>query len=89
MIINNTNFKHEETIPGGGEDEQDLFKLFFSLRFEVKIHRNLTAKEMMRKAEFYGGIEHKGVFFLIILSHGTLVDNRGNHWHRWQTSYDE
>ena len=31
---------------------------------------------MIHKAEFYGGIEHKGVFFLIILSHGKLVDNQ-------------
>ena len=76
MIINNTDFKHENDLPGGGEDEEDLLKLFFRLRFEVKIHRNLTAQEMMRKADFYGGIEHKGIFFLIILSHGTLVGNQ-------------
>ena len=56
----------------GDKDEDDLFKLFFSLRFEVKIHRNLTADEMVHKLESYSKRQHKGAFFLIILSHGTM-----------------
>ena len=75
MIINNTNFKHEEDLPGD-KDEQDLFKLFFSLRFEVKIHQNLTANEMVHKVESYSKFQHKGAFFLIILSYGTMVDEQ-------------
>jgi hypothetical protein len=73
VIINNTDFKNGKNLPGGEEDEQGLFKLFFSLRFEVKIHRNLTASEMVHKVESYSKLEHKGAFFLIILSHGTVV----------------
>ena len=72
MIINNTNFKQGTELSGGDKDEQDLFKLFFSLRFEVKIHRNLTANEIVHKLESYSKLEHKGAFFLIILSHGTM-----------------
>ena len=71
VIISNTNFKHEIDLPGE-EDELDLFKLFFSLRFEVKIHRNLTANEMVHKLESYSKFQHTGAFFLIILSHGTM-----------------
>ena len=73
MIINNTDFKNAKNLPGGDKDEQDLFKLFFSLRFEVKIHRNLTANEMVHKLESYSEFQHKGAFFLIILSHGKMV----------------
>ena len=76
MIINNTNFKHEGDLPGGGVDEQELLKLFFKLRFEVKIHQNLTAKEMIHKAESYGKMRHNGVFFFVILTHGTLVEEK-------------
>ena len=54
-----------------------LLKIFFILGFRVKIHRNLTAKEIIHKAESYGKMEQpKGVLFLIILSHGTLVENK-------------
>ena len=67
MIINNTDFKNAKNLPGGEENEQDLFQLFFSLRFEVKIHRNLTANEMILKVESYSKRQHKGAFFLIIL----------------------
>jgi hypothetical protein len=74
VIINNTNFKHGiKDLPGGDKDEQDLFRLFFSLRFAVKIHRNLTASEMVHKVESYSKHEHTGAFFLIILSHGTVI----------------
>ena len=76
MIINNTDFKNAKNLPGGDKDEQDLFKLFFSLRFEVKIHRNLTANEMVHKLESYSKRRHTGAFFLIILSHGTIA--KGN-----------
>ena len=73
MIINNTDFKNGKNLPGGDKDEQDLFQLFFSLRFKVKIHRNLIANEMVHKVESYSKLEHTGAFFLIILSHGTMV----------------
>ena len=76
VIINNTNFKQGTDLPGGDEDEQGLFKLFFSLRFEVKIHRNLTANEMVHKVESYSKLQHRGAFFLIILSHGTMVEDK-------------
>lgn len=42
----------------------------------MKIHENLTAEEIVQKAEFYGRKKHKGVFFLVVLSHGTPVDNK-------------
>ena len=76
MIINNTDFKQGTDLPGGDKDEQDLLELFFLLRFEVKIHRNLTANEMVHKLESYSKLEHTGAFFLIILSHGTMVRER-------------
>ena len=76
MIINNTDFKHEKNLPGGDKDEQGLFKLFFSLRFKVKIHQNLTANEMVHKVESYSKFQHTGAFFFIILSHGTMVEDK-------------
>ena len=71
VIINNTNFKYEDDLPGD-KDEQDLFKLFFSLRFKVKIHRNLMANEMVHKVESYSKFQHTEAFFLIILSHAMV-----------------
>ena len=75
MIINNTDFKNGKNLPGD-EDEQALFKLFFSLRFKVKIHRNLTASKMVHKVKSYSKQQHTGAFFLIILSHGGMVEDR-------------
>ena len=40
------------------------------------MHRNLTANEMVHKLESYSKFQHKGAFFLIILSHGTMVRGR-------------
>ena len=76
MIINNMIFKKGSPLPGGEEDQQRLLVLFTSLGFDVKIHQNLIAEQMIRKAESYGKMQHKGVFFFVISSHGTLVDNR-------------
>ena len=78
VIINNMVFKHGlSELPGGKKDEESLAVLFITLGFDVKIHENLTANEIINKTESYGKMEHKGAFFLVILSHGTLVKNRG------------
>ena len=69
-------FQNARELPDGEKDEQDLAVLFITLGFDVIIHENLTAEEMVQKAEFYGRKEHKGVFFLVVLSHGNLVDNK-------------
>ena len=50
--------------------------LFPNLGFDVNIHENLTGQGMIKKAESYSKMEHKGVLFFIILSHGLSVDGR-------------
>ena len=69
-------FKKASKLTNGKKDEQNLAALFITLGFNVKIHENLTAKEMVQKVEFYGRKQHTGAFFLVILSHGRLVDNK-------------
>ncbi|MCG8626150.1 MAG: caspase family protein, partial [Proteobacteria bacterium] len=69
-------FQNARELPEGKEGEQDLAALFITLGFDVKIHKNLTADEIVQKAEFYGRKKHKGAFFLIILSHGIVIDRR-------------
>lgn len=76
VIINNMVFTKATELPDGKKDEQDLAMLFLTLGFDVRIHENLTAQEMIRKVESYSKIQHTGPFFMIILSHGTLVDNK-------------
>jgi hypothetical protein len=76
VIINNMNFQDAKKLPEGKKDEQDLAALFITLGFNVKIHENLIAEEMVQKAKLYGQKQHKGAFFLIILSHGKIVDGR-------------
>ena len=77
MIINNMVFKQGiHGLPEGKNDEDSLNVLFTTLGFDVSIHQNLTGREMINKVESYSRKEHKGVFFLVILSHGTLVNNR-------------
>ena len=72
--MNNMEFPNPiAPLPAGKEDEQSLYVLFKILAFDVRIHRNLTAQEMVDKADHYRKMKHKGVFFLIILSHGSLV----------------
>jgi hypothetical protein len=73
VIINNMKFQDAKELPEGKEDEQDLAALFITLGFDVKIHENLTADEMVQKAKLYGRKKHRGAFFLIILSHGKVV----------------
>ena len=68
-------FKHEERLPAE-KDEQRLLVLFTSLGFDVKIHQNLKASEMIHKMKSYGRTTHNGVFFLALLSHGTLLNNK-------------
>ena len=60
----------------GEEDEERLAVLFSALGFDVKIHRNLTGKEIYDQVKLYGARQHTGAFFLAILSHGTSVSNR-------------
>ena len=56
-------FSKARELPGGKIDEQSLAVLFLTLGFDVKIHENLTANEIIQRAESYGRKEHKGVFF--------------------------
>jgi hypothetical protein len=50
VIINNMKFQDGRELPEGKNDEQDLAALFTTLGFDVKIHENLTAEEMVQKA---------------------------------------
>jgi uncharacterized spore protein YtfJ len=76
VIVNNMEFTEGESLPGGKKDEENLLELFTALRFDLKIHRNLTGKEITDTVKSYGDRQHRGAFFLIILSHGTSIDNR-------------
>ena len=69
-------FQNARELPEGKEGEQDLAALFITLGFDVKIHENLTAEEMVQKAKSHGQKQHRGAFFLIILSHGKVVDHQ-------------
>ena len=61
-----------EDLDGAGiEDEEKLNLLFTTLEFDVKVHRNLKAKEMKLTVESYSRDDHKKrAFILILLSHG-------------------
>ena len=76
VIVNNMKFQNARDLPEGKESEKDLAALFTTLKFDVKIHKNLTADEMVQKAKCYALKQHNGAFFLIILSHGKVVDHR-------------
>ena len=70
-------FTHEKPLPDGKKDEDSLNVLFTALGFNVEVHQNLTAEEIKSTVESYSQKNHnKKVFFLIILSHGCLVDNK-------------
>ena len=69
-------FISAKNLPQGKRDEQSLFILFARLGFNVKIHQNLTAQLMITTVKSYSEMQHEGVFLLIILSHGTPVNNQ-------------
>ena len=75
-IINNMTFERLTSLPGGQKDEDRLKALFTTLGFEVNIHQNLKAQGMIQTAESYRKMQHRGVFVLIILSHGTQSHNQ-------------
>ena len=76
MIINNMDFTRAASLPGGKRDEERLAVLFTALGFDVDIHQNLTGKEVFDTVKSYGAMQHRGAFFLIILSHGKSVNHR-------------
>ena len=76
MIINNMDFMYAHKLPAAKRDEEHLKVLFTFLGFEVEVHLNLTGMEMKDKIKSYSEMSHTGVFVLIILSHGTLVNNK-------------
>jgi hypothetical protein len=76
VIINNMDFEQLDRLPGGKKDEERMAVLFAALGFDVKIHRNRTGEEITLTVKSYGDRQHSGAFFLIILSHGTSIDNR-------------
>ena len=66
-------FEDPKTFPnldGGKEDVEALKKFFSNLQFTVEVHPNLNAHFMRKHVEEYSQMKHKGVFILIILSHG-------------------
>jgi hypothetical protein len=69
-------FEQLDRLPGGKKDEERMAVLCAALGFNVKIHRNLTGEEISRTVKSYGSKQHNGAFFLILLSHGTSVNNR-------------
>ena len=75
VIINNMKFTQGKNLPAAKKDEDRLLVLFKTLDFDVRIHQNLTAQEMTTVVRSYSTMQHEGVFFLIILSHGTLLEN--------------
>ena len=76
MIINNMDFTRAASLPGGKKDEEKLLVLFSALGFTVKIHQNLIGRKIVDTVKSYGAMQHSGAFFLVILSHGTSIDNR-------------
>ena len=54
----------------GKEDAEALENLFSNLQFSVKVFSNLNAHYMRERVKEYRDKKHKGVFILIILSHG-------------------
>uniref|UniRef100_A0A1X7STZ0 Caspase family p20 domain-containing protein n=1 Tax=Amphimedon queenslandica TaxID=400682 RepID=A0A1X7STZ0_AMPQE len=72
LFINNTEFYGAglADLEGGENDEASLRSTFENLGFDVRIRLNLTAAKMEFIAEEYSAMEHKGVFFLVISSHG-------------------
>ena len=76
VIINNMIFTRAGNLSERQRDEDDLRELFSTLMFDVRVHQNLTAQEMTTEVESYSRMQHTGVFFLVILSHGTLSNNR-------------
>jgi hypothetical protein len=63
-------------LSGGKKDEEKMAVLFTALGFDVEIHRNLTGKDILDTVRSYGAKQHSGAFLLIILSHGTSINNR-------------
>lgn len=63
-------------LPEGEKDEQQLNVAFTTLGFDVKVHQNLEANEIRSEVKRYAESEPNGVFFLIILSHRKLVNNK-------------
>ena len=57
-------------LDGGNEDAEALKNLFENLQFTVEVCPDLNAHYMREKVEEYSQKPHKGVFILIILSHG-------------------
>ena len=57
-------------LESGEEDEKCLQEAFQNLGFDVVLQRNLNALKMRHMVEEYSRKVHKGVFILIILSHG-------------------
>ena len=68
-------FKRSAPLPGGIKGEENLRILFTVLGFEVHVHRNHTATEIINLVKTYQSMEHKGAFFLIVLSHGNTINN--------------
>ena len=58
------------------KDKKRLAALFTTLGFKVNTHQNLTGKEIRDTVQSYGAMQHSGAFFLVILSHGTSIDNK-------------
>ena len=69
-------FAQGASLLGENEEEEKLLVLFTALGFDVKIHRNLTGKEILDTVQSYGVRQHSGAFFLVILSHGTSINHR-------------
>ena len=69
-------FTRGASLPGGKKDEEKLAVLFTGLGFKVKNHQNLTGEEISDTVKSYSAEQHSGAFLLVILSHGTSVNNR-------------
>ena len=72
--MNFDNPKKFLNLDGGIEDAEALKNLFENLQFTVEVCPNLNAHYIREKVEEYSKKNHKGVFILIILSHGKEGD---------------
>ena len=73
MIINNEKFIHPNLNYRNGSqvDADNLEKVFLTLGFEVKIHKNLKKAEMEKELELFASrTEYSDMIILIVLSHG-------------------
>ncbi|XP_056606105.1 caspase-8 isoform X3 [Triplophysa dalaica] len=75
LIVNNYNFGKAEKFKnrkGTEMDREALIRVFQKMKFEVKVHNDLNASDMLNVAEEFANMDHTqmDVFVCCVLSHG-------------------